>query len=59
MGRAEGLWEELKRDGVDAVRRLLDASSSEADYVEYKRAVEPKDNLSKAMCAFANTYVGL
>jgi hypothetical protein len=55
MGKAEEIWDEIRRDGAGAVRRILAAGTSEDTWVEFKRAVPPKDILSKNASAFANT----
>ena len=59
MGHAEELRDELRRDGVEAVQRILRNATAEAEWVDYKRAVAPKDNLSRAVTAFANTSGGI
>lgn len=59
MGHAEELRDELKREGASAVLRLIRDATSEAEWVDYKRAVEPRDNLSQLATAFANASGGI
>ncbi|MGL1935827.1 MAG: ATP-binding protein [Fibrobacterales bacterium] len=69
MGRAEELFDNIKRDGLRYIHKMIEDEVSEELYLDYKRSADnggnkhihktDRGNLSKAISGFSNTEGGL